>query len=176
MNCENCSNEHDGTYGSGRFCNSICARGFSTKNKRQEINKKVSNKLKGKPLADDHPIKLKGGHVFTDEQRKRGGRKGGKTKGKLMKEERDRLYNLSWDDFCEVYRRWIKKYLYLERGRKCEDCKNIKWNDKRLTMELHHVDGDKNNNSRDNLQILCPNCHSQTNNWKSKNKINAPLG
>lgn len=46
--CENCKNEHDGSYGSGRFCTSKCARGFSTKAKRKEINEKVSNFNKGK--------------------------------------------------------------------------------------------------------------------------------
>ncbi len=46
MKCENCGNEHDGSYGSGRFCSSKCARGFSTKAKRKEINEKVSKKLK----------------------------------------------------------------------------------------------------------------------------------
>lgn len=46
MNCENCNGEHDGNYGSGRFCSSKCARGFSTKAKRNEINRKVSIKLK----------------------------------------------------------------------------------------------------------------------------------
>lgn len=45
MNCENCGNEHEGTYGSGRFCSSKCARGFSTKEKRSLINEKVRNKL-----------------------------------------------------------------------------------------------------------------------------------
>lgn len=45
--CENCGTEHNGTYGSGRFCSSKCARGFSTKAKRQEINEKVSNTLTG---------------------------------------------------------------------------------------------------------------------------------
>lgn len=46
--CENCEKEHDGTYGSGRFCSCKCSRGFSTKNKRKEINAKVSKTLKGK--------------------------------------------------------------------------------------------------------------------------------
>lgn len=32
MICENCKINHDGSYGSGRFCSSKCARGFSTKN------------------------------------------------------------------------------------------------------------------------------------------------
>lgn len=43
--CENCELEHNGEYGSGRFCSNKCARGFSTKNKRLEINEKVSLKL-----------------------------------------------------------------------------------------------------------------------------------
>lgn len=42
MICENCGVEHEGLYGSGRFCNIKCARGFSTKAKRKEINEKVS--------------------------------------------------------------------------------------------------------------------------------------
>jgi hypothetical protein len=43
--CENCQKEHEGTYGSGRFCSAKCARGFSTKGKRKEINEQVSKKL-----------------------------------------------------------------------------------------------------------------------------------
>lgn len=46
MNCENCGGEHDGSYKSGRFCSKKCAKGFSTKAKRKEINQKVSKKLK----------------------------------------------------------------------------------------------------------------------------------
>lgn len=43
--CENCGKEHDGTYGSGRFCSSKCSKGFSTKAKRKEINENVKNTL-----------------------------------------------------------------------------------------------------------------------------------
>ena len=46
-NCENCQQEHQGSYGSGRFCSSTCARGFSTKSKRIQINLKVSQKVSG---------------------------------------------------------------------------------------------------------------------------------
>jgi len=46
MYCENCKCEHEGSYGSGRFCSLKCARSFSTKNNRIEINKKISNTLK----------------------------------------------------------------------------------------------------------------------------------
>jgi very-short-patch-repair endonuclease len=56
MNCENCGNSHDGSYGSGRFCSVKCSRSFSTKNKRKEINKKVSLKLNG---SDRGGMKIK---------------------------------------------------------------------------------------------------------------------
>ncbi len=46
MKCEYCNSEHDGSYTTGRFCSSKCARGFSTKAKRKEINEKVSKTLK----------------------------------------------------------------------------------------------------------------------------------
>ena len=43
MKCEKCGNEHDGSYGSGRFCSSQCARAFSASNcskiKFQHLNK-----------------------------------------------------------------------------------------------------------------------------------------
>ena len=53
--CERCLEQHDGSYGSGRFCSSRCARGFSTAAKREEISKRVSKTLTGKP----HPTKRK---------------------------------------------------------------------------------------------------------------------
>jgi hypothetical protein len=46
MKCENCECHHDGAYGSGRFCTQKCARGFSTKLKRAEINRIVGEKLR----------------------------------------------------------------------------------------------------------------------------------
>jgi hypothetical protein len=52
--CENCNTEHDGSYATGRFCSITCSKGFSTKAKRAEINKKVADKLKG------HTSTLKG--------------------------------------------------------------------------------------------------------------------
>ena len=39
--CENCGNDHNGEYGSGRFCSSKCTRDFSTKAKRSLIKEKV---------------------------------------------------------------------------------------------------------------------------------------
>ena len=58
---------------------------------------------------------------------------------------------------------------------KCEICGISEWNGKPIMCALHHIDGNNQNNSLENLQILCPNCHSQTENYAGRNaKINAP--
>lgn len=48
---------------------------------------------------------------------------------------------------------------------KCEICGLSEWNGRKIVLQLHHLDGNHNNNELDNLQILCPNCHSQTDNY-----------
>lgn len=52
---------------------------------------------------------------------------------------------------------------------KCELCGISEWNGKPLNMELHHIDGDRTNHRLENIQILCPNCHSQTETFRAKN-------
>lgn len=51
----------------------------------------------------------------------------------------------------------------------CEICGISVWNDKPLNMELHHIDGKRTNHRLENLIILCPNCHSQTDTFRAKN-------
>ena len=53
---------------------------------------------------------------------------------------------------------------------KCEICNLNEWQEKTITLELHHMDGNRYNNKLDNLQILCPNCHSQTHTYRRSNK------
>lgn len=67
MNCESCEAEHDGKYGSGRFCSAKCARGYSTKLKRDQISEKAANTLKGRPS----PLKGKPGRKLTEEQKEK---------------------------------------------------------------------------------------------------------
>ena len=55
---------------------------------------------------------------------------------------------------------------------KCEICNLKYWNGHIIPLELHHIDGNNLNNRLDNFQILCPNCHSLTDNFRGrKNKV-----
>lgn len=57
----------------------------------------------------------------------------------------------------------IKKY-------ECECCHNTVWNGAPIVLEVHHKDGNRKNNELDNLQLLCPNCHAMTDNWRGRGK------
>ena len=70
--------------------------------------------------------------------------------------------------------RQYKKYLIYKYGAKCMKCG---WNEVNPTsgkvpIELEHKDGNSTNNSLDNLELLCPNCHSLTPTYKALNKGN----
>lgn len=53
---------------------------------------------------------------------------------------------------------------------KCECCGITEWNGQPTPIELDHIDGNRYNNTLDNLRILCPNCHAQTSTYRGKNK------
>jgi hypothetical protein len=52
----------------------------------------------------------------------------------------------------------------------CEVCGLTEWLAKPLSMALHHINGDGRDNRLENLQLLCPNCHSQTDNFSGRNR------
>lgn len=65
----------------------------------------------------------------------------------------------------------IRNYIFEKYNYKCSKCgwKEINKYSGAIPLEIHHKDGDYKNNSEDNLELLCPNCHSLTKNYKGLN-------
>lgn len=72
-----------------------------------------------------------------------------------------------------IKKRLIDKYGHLCQNEQCKwDYKKHNWysnlKDHHIPLELHHKDGDHENRKEENLQLLCPNCHSMTINYRKR--------
>lgn len=68
--------------------------------------------------------------------------------------------------------RAIRKYITHLDGYKCSCCGLSDWNGKPIVLEVEHKDGNSEGDSRENVCLICPNCHSQTDTYKGKNRGN----
>lgn len=159
MQCEACSNEHSGSFGSGRFCSVKCARGFSTKAKRAEINVRVGVKLRKIKLCKDC-----GQQYFKPKSwTKRRCPGCVSVKPSLPKIVGRELHECKTD-------RSRKKWLIAKYGHQCWGCSGTMWRDQPIPIEIDHISGNSDDNSEENLRLLCCNCHAQTPTYKSKNR------
>lgn len=68
--------------------------------------------------------------------------------------------------------RVMRNYITNRDGFKCSVCEISEWQNKPIVLEMEHIDGNSENNTPENLCLICPNCHSQTPTYKAKNKGN----
>ena len=165
IKCEKCGRDHDGNYGSGRFCSSGCAKSFSTAHDRKAINAKVAAALAGHSqwghgfqAGDDPKRKL-----LSHQDRMRA------VEAKARKRA-ERYAASDWDGLplAEKYRRVMS-----DQGGVCLTCGMITWRDRPLVLEIDHINGRHEDNARTNLRYLCPNCHSQTPTYRRGTNFNS---
>jgi len=77
-----------------------------------------------------------------------------------------KLLESNWDDLVYEAK---KTRVYLEQNGKCARCGFDTWMGEKLILEYEHKDGNHSNNARDNVECLCPNCHSLTSTWRGRN-------
>lgn len=76
------------------------------------------------------------------------------------------IENSTWINTNHLKKRLLKEGL---KNYKCEFCNNNEWMGRPISLELHHINGIKDDLRIENLQILCPNCHAFTDNYRGKN-------
>jgi len=91
----------------------------------------------------------------------------------------DANFRKSIPDICDVFKKHNEKITNHKRRNwvlnlfDCNHCMECglfsEWNNRPISLEVHHIDGDNKNDVITNLQVLCPNCHSQTWNFRKKN-------
>lgn len=167
MKCKRCGEEHDGSYGSGRFCSVKCARTRAhSKKVREKISSSVKKSLTKEVINNRINTQRNNGTLGWSKEAQRKGAISSANKKKELNEEylRQGKYELLSNKFR-------RETLLKESNYSCEICNNDKWLGEKIWLEIHHKDSNKNNNKRENLIIVCPNCHSIIDNkYRFKNR------
>lgn len=97
-------------------------------------------------------------------------------KGKSAIIKTTKLNNIKKEDIlkenCKHQRTVLRRYIIKNNliPYKCAICGCTEWQGKTLSLELDHINGINNDNRLENLRFLCPNCHSQTSTYGSRNQ------
>lgn len=150
--CPKCDTQHNKN---GTFCSRACAnsRQFSVAAK---LKKSKANKSFWKSVS----------------QEEREMRRVRLAEYNRSQEKRDAvrstwLQKQGWDGLSwETKRRLVKE----DQNQTCDKCKLDTWLGLPITLEVDHINGIGDDDRRENLVALCPNCHSQTESWRGRNK------
>jgi len=69
----------------------------------------------------------------------------------------------------ELGRYALRTRITKEQNGECGKCHLDEWLGFPIPLEIHHKDGNNQNNIRENIVALCPNCHALTDNWRGRN-------
>lgn len=146
-NCPKCGTEHTKT---GVFCSRSCAnsRKFSDEARKK---KSIASKRVWKSLSNEEQ----------------------ETKKEILRfacpyEPSKYAKSLLEQDWNALGYQGKRLRVMIEQNGKCNRCDINEWLGERITLELEHKDGNNGNNSRENLEALCPNCHSLTKTWRGR--------
>jgi len=160
--CKKCELDFIPSKGLINFCSLSCrnSRDWDEVDKeKKRISAKLSNKVKEAGI--NLSLRLKDDSDLIKKWKNNALKKNKEANEKILNEE---YKNLSFER--------LRKRIILEQNGRCNnlECGIDSWLGKKISLELEHKDGNNLNNSRENLECLCPNCHSITETWRGRNK------
>lgn len=169
-----------------KFCSNSCAAKYNNSKRKLslETRTKISHSLQKKSVGfngEFKPLKNIANSNCTCKNcgKQLCGQQNSFCNNKCQQDYRYKEYINKWKEGDETglsgqysISRHIKRFLLEKTNCKCEKCG---WGEKNqytntIPLEIHHIDGDYTNNKEENLQVLCPNCHSLTETHKSHNR------
>jgi hypothetical protein len=149
VNCRNCQKQFTTSEKTRLFCNQSCSAKFNNIVRSKKPCKKCLNCLK---------ILSSNKKIYCDNICQHSAQR----KNKIEK------------GFDKCSSRFMRDYLIDKHGAECMKCqwKQINNTTGKIPIEMNHIDGNSENNDLDNLELLCPNCHSLTSNYRALNKGN----
>ncbi len=162
--CKTCGEDFIPQFNLKNFCSMKCRYGGTTDNAGMNTERDISRIEYLKSIPDDDKNDYYNRDVFKEKVFSKF-----HSNGKicsLKKTIKDKTDAISWNDAGADLKR---KRIIEEQNNKCDECGISEWFGVSISIEIDHVDGNRNNDERTNLRGLCPNCHSLTKTWRGKN-------
>lgn len=153
-NCKKCNTEFAPKKGLINFCSIQCKNSRDFSSKTRTIKRDITKRKWEQGMYEN----LDWYEINNREDKKE----------KTIKTWKDKYENKLMEGE-KLHIQTIKKILMNKVNSCCEICGIFNWLENKISLEIHHIDGNNKNNNTNNLQILCPNCHSQTDNYRTKN-------
>jgi hypothetical protein len=151
--CPKCKKNHDKN---GKFCSRSCANSRTWTD--DDKFKKSESAKKSEKVILSNQNKSKEIYFKIAETKKK------KHKEKILNSE-----------YSELSFESLRFRILYEQDCKCNRCGLNEWLGVNIPLELEHKDGNHHNNQRENLELLCPNCHALTHTWRGRNKTKTRL-
>lgn len=142
LNCDNTTKY--------KFCSRSCSAQFN--------NRKRVNQEKREQIDEKNKVSKFFKEKFPDS-----------TGSELIKNIANyKILNEPWENLISYERK--RKRIILEQNNKCNKCHLSEWLGQPLVLEIDHINGINDDHRRENMEAICPNCHSMTVTWKGRNR------
>jgi ribosomal protein L44E len=129
-----------------------------------EVQRKLGYNVKGGGVYLGIKKAIKDNNIDTSHFK---GRSHGSSDTRKYTTDQILVENSKYSNIASLKNRLLKEGILVYE---CSECSISSWRNKKLSLQLDHINGNNKDHRRTNLRLLCPNCHSQTDTFSGRNK------